>query len=464
MAVNKETVCFVLNGGAGSTSNAGGATKAAWDAGSPSDFMSATGAPIVTDTTCTLGSDGVGSVNTRISGSSSLIFDSIVNGTVAYVSFDATAITDGYENGYYEVQRVDGESGQLDLLDCTYTASAGTCDIWIGGAFDDLNNCANADIMNAEVYTRTCYVQGDVLNQTAGIVISAGGNDGNDGNIWKQIIGVDENWNRLPVGEYVTYDSSGSGATGLGTHGILISTTGTYVYGIAQKYPAGSDTTPASYYCLYSSGSRAIFENCYGEGGYFCLRILGLAVSCVAVNPYVYGFFSGTHGVSYRNCSVIGGAYSTNASGFYVSGAGNSFDNCLVVDVKNGIQNFGTSYYYIINNCTFVRCSGSGVYSSAASSAACVAIANCLFIDDGVGGKAIDMNLFAHYENYNICDHSLANSGFKGVNSYYGLDLSDVLTDINNGDYSINTNSTVAQQYIIGKGTPLIYSLDNPSA
>jgi hypothetical protein len=458
MAVNKETVCFVLNGGAGSTSNAGGATKAAWDAGSPSDFMSATGAPIVTDTTCTLGSDGVGSVNTRISGSSSLIFDSIVNGTVAYVSFDATAITDGYENGYYEVQRVDGESGQLDLLDCTYTASAGTCDIWIGGAFDDLNNCANADIMNAELYTRTCYVRGNV-EQTATVSILSGGGTGQN---HKRFIGVndDSTWSAVSYGSYVEYDASAVSG-GLESYNFNIDVENYYLWGFAGLYPGGdalANTQGQTPFRLSGSGCVA---NCKGVAGYHNFMVAGyvMVVSCVAIDARVNNYYLTTYGATANRClSYFTGR--SGGTGYFMSQIGAVISNCIAVKGVRGAY-VSSNYGKVIDNCTFIHCiSGISINNGNAR----VHVSNCLFFKYDTTDYAIELTAGYLSEDYNICDHSLANSGFKGTNSYYGLDLSDVLTDINNGDYSINTNSTVAQQYIIGKGTPLIYSLDNPSA
>jgi hypothetical protein len=114
---------------------------------------------------------------------------------------------------------------------------------------------------------------------------------------------------------------------------------------------------------------------------------------------------------------------------------------------------------YGINNCTFVGC-GVGIYLAGTSTIS-MNITNCLFIDNGVGGKAIQsLNGRSYHEDYNVCDHSLANSGFSGMHSVYGADLSGVLMDIANGDYSLNYGSANAIAYVIDKGAPHIVELD----
>lgn len=198
-ASDEATVCFVWNGGAGTSSIAGGCTQAAYDAQSQdaSDFMSINndGAPIVTgDDSAVTNSGGV--LNVNHDGGTA-----IITGTVAYVDFSAT-----YTDGYYECANVD--TANVTLVGTTYDADT-TCDIWIGGAFDAVQNASDAAIMNAAAYTRTCLVRGNAT-AAARIDIDTGG--GTIGVSWKKLICVNSSW--VNDGTRVVYDASGTDFAG----------------------------------------------------------------------------------------------------------------------------------------------------------------------------------------------------------------------------------------------------------
>lgn len=456
MSVAKETVCFVFNGGAGATVNAGGVTKAAWDAHNhdASKFMQANGAPICsqgsgTSDACRVYEQEGGPYDGKVRvDAQSPVFGDVVAGSVAFIDFASV-----YDSGYYEV--VSGGAYTLFVIDLEYIANT-DCDIWVGGAFPGIQAASESDLMNAESYTRTCLVRGDVA-QTVGVSISTG--QPTVGNAMKRFIGVSDNdsWVPVPYGSYVMYDASASG--GLGAAGFTFTVGGVYMFGIGQKYPSGP--VPPVHRCFQGQANHVLFENCYAEGGADGFYTRGSFISCTAKNCRNTGFYVDVHGGGCYYCSVIAGEYSSYMSGFRSGGAGTVFVGCLVVGGAYGIVNLSASYSYLISNCTFIGVTGYCIDLDTYTANTGVTIRNCLFIKNGGPGVvAIKADGQWYSEDYNVADIAAANCNFHGEHSLTADDgvnfsIDSPLVDIAAGNYDINYDSLNARTYLIEKGAPI---------
>jgi hypothetical protein len=197
-----DTVSFIWNaGGSSLNANGAGATQAAWDAGSPSDFIGSDGEAISaadthngSQTACTVTTSGGGHpLITKANG-----FTNVVSGTIAFVVFDAI-----YDTGYYIATAVNANS--IELGDIAYSADT-TCDIYVGGAALNLS-AVTGDIGDASTQNRRFFIRGD--EQLSGDQsISNGGS----ASTLLSIYGVDASWARITPTR--TTPTGGSNADG----------------------------------------------------------------------------------------------------------------------------------------------------------------------------------------------------------------------------------------------------------
>ncbi len=158
VAPNEDTV--IVCGGLGTMAdaaqlNGGGATKAVWDAGSPSDFIDTNGGPKQADTGCTYDHTGNGEGERHITKAASNIGNGVTVGTLAYVS--GTNIT----AGIYEITAViDNDT----VLVANIVASGDNADtvINVGGAIDTIQNVFDEVANNAALFSRYIYINGIV--------------------------------------------------------------------------------------------------------------------------------------------------------------------------------------------------------------------------------------------------------------------------------------------------------------
>ena len=144
----KDTVMVV--GGLGncsgrSTLNGGGATKAAWDAGSPSDFIGANGAPVDFCAAGTIDTDGG---NVRITDAGS--FTNVVNGAIVLCIFTATYASDRYE--------VLSHTDNSITIDLAWSTDVPTAYAAVGGAVNSLQEAL--DLNDGVTYNRFIYISG----------------------------------------------------------------------------------------------------------------------------------------------------------------------------------------------------------------------------------------------------------------------------------------------------------------
>lgn len=163
-APNEDTVVIV--GGLGTQAdknslNGGGATKVAWDAGSPSDFIGTNGGTITADTAVTYS-------NGTTTFSKTGIGTGVTVGTLAYVS--GTNIT----AGIYEVT-----ARTNDTIVCANIVAVGDNTdsvVNVGGALDTLQNALDNDVNNATLYNR--YIYDNIATETIAATIDHDTNSG----------------------------------------------------------------------------------------------------------------------------------------------------------------------------------------------------------------------------------------------------------------------------------------------
>lgn len=149
----KDTV--FVNGGLGNqtgqnSNNGGGATKAAWDAGSPSDFIGATGGPITSDTNAAF---DYGNKTITATG----IGVGVTVGTLC--SCDDGAAEASFFTGIYEVTAVaDNVLTFANIsLSGVDTDQANGVSCYVGGAFDDLQDSLDNSLNDGTNYNRYIY-------------------------------------------------------------------------------------------------------------------------------------------------------------------------------------------------------------------------------------------------------------------------------------------------------------------
>jgi hypothetical protein len=206
-----ETVVFVGGRGskAGDANAGGGASRSAWKdsqglnktlanvMGANGEPLSASGAWGGSGNACNVTNNGSGYC--RISATGYGFFSNCKVGLIANVNFAAT-----YADGRYRVIAVDGSNGDwIDILE--NHSSDTTCDVKVGGAFDNLQRAL--DNSNAGTYSVWIYTnKGETLAASIDCDVGEGSNSDN---AWKRVIGIDDNGDELTEGSYVDYDGNG---------------------------------------------------------------------------------------------------------------------------------------------------------------------------------------------------------------------------------------------------------------
>ncbi len=340
----KDTVHFV--GGLGTQAdkhadNGGGATKAAWDAGSPSDFIDTNGGPITSDTNCTY--DHAGKLIQKAG-----IGTGVTVGTLAYVS--GTNIT----TGNYEVTSVlDSNRIICSGIDSTDNNADTTCNV--GGAFDLLQTAIDNDSTNAVAYNRTILTN---LAETPGATIGVDtGGPSLGANFWKRYIGCDSSMVKRARGQYVTIDSS---ASAIAT--IEYSQKNSYTWGIHFTAQAGQSAILYGGVAAEEQGYNTIFENCIMDGGDIGVEDVGLhgKEGLVLVDCIVEGTAYGLD-ISYNivcvGCVIRGGTVGVD---IYITSESGTFYLCVFDGGTTGIRSDG-DYALNVFNCLFYNQSGKGI-------------------------------------------------------------------------------------------------------
>jgi len=352
-------------------------------------------------------------------------FVNAVSGMYVYCDFQAA-----HANGRYHIQRIDDDSILLDTLGYIGEESV----TWVlGGAVPATYNVAAYDLedvldsaigsaadknVNIYVYLSAAYQLTEQINIDS---------NGGTGVYRKRIIGSDVNYAPLALGSYIRFIDDADASAG---NIFEVTVENITMENISAENPAGplvTDVPSTSEYCFdcASSTYETVLRNCRAISGYFGFDMgaSGSLVDCVAYDSRVSEARCSGVGVS-----VIGGYYECDRN--LARGA----DYCL---------NF-SSYGAKAIGVTLVGGDVAGVHTVANSSAL---VLNCTFIDqtttciksDHAGGLVLAFNNIFNvadqvndtvftvvgsiYEDYNITDATLANSGFTrpGTNSVAAL-------------------------------------------
>lgn len=147
----------------GDSKNGGGATKEAWDAGAPTDFIGKDGDAIAVAFSATISDNGGGKVRITEIGSGE-DFRDVLQGTLVNCIFTG----DIYADGIYEV--IDNNPSDYNIIDIelAYINSNPVVDCYCGGAFGDLQNIFDNPVndgatvgQDAAAHNRYIYVNGD---------------------------------------------------------------------------------------------------------------------------------------------------------------------------------------------------------------------------------------------------------------------------------------------------------------
>ena len=439
-----ESVHFAYNEGVNSDdNNGGGATKTAWDGGSPTDFMNADGGPTSTSDTwddsqsaCITEAATGGEIQLDNNGSDG--FAACVSGSLAYVEFSNPAYTDGY----YVITVVDDDN--IFLNNTTHGISY-YADVRVGGAKKTMFGAVDNDGADAESYNKHVLVRGD---ETLGANVTLSDVYGGGLNSFKTMAGADSSW--VPVDWYTDGDDVDTFPTiNTGTYRIINYSTSTLWYGINVS----GATAFASMYESTSSADRSLVANCKmvntnGTGSTF-------RGYCALQHCYLRG--ASTENVAYIQSSLISDCmFESTYNGVHSKGVlqinagftATSIDSCIFVGASQGVGLYIGSLANItalkIRNCTFYNLD-TGIYFSSAMA------------DGTNGGLVITGNLFHTIDEYAVENTYYATenfspwcygNGFYNATNKYRVIVPSILTDLDitcsvdpfvgSGDLSLN--------------------------
>lgn len=441
MTLAEDTVHFV--GGLGDQSgrdalNGGGATRTAYAAGSPSDFMNNDGQPTsntaawdTNQTGCTVTDNGGGKI--RIT-KGPLGFIGCVDGTIANVEFiDAT-----YTDGRYEITFV--SVSEVDLLAIAYDSNK-TCDIKIGGAFDLLQTAIDNDSTNAALYTRTILTN---LAESLGVEIdvdTGGGTKSDD--TWFRIVGCDEDMIPLASGSYLVIDST--------DHVFEQKTFNNfYVENIDMQPGAGkisflsADPPPSDTY-------NHVFKNCKFTNGRYSIDQLYstniVCIDCVFDTPtsHVFNCTVAAKTLTLINC-VIKAAAGQQIFRWVATTTALILVGCDFIDGSFGDIQYGANTTTIfITGCTFYN-QTVDVLNLNSANISLVAYNNILMLDDNAAGiRAVEWTAGSvAYMDYN-CAYS--DSGALDTTPYdnpsaqyhnaHSIEVDPLMVDPANDDFKL---------------------------
>lgn len=324
-APNEDTV--VVCGGLGDMSNAaelngGGATKAVWDAGSPSDFINTNSGPITTDANAafdygnkTIAATGIGT--------------GVTVGTLCYL--DDGAAEASFFTGIYEVTTVAANlltfaNIELSGVD-TDQANGVTCNV--GGAIDTLEHVFDNPVNNAALYNRYIYINGIVSDNDGAITLTASVDfDVNAGSTTTQIIVVCYNSTLSAEGTIIITTAASL------TNGLFYFFDKNFYY--LQNFDFNGGGAGKADYCIRGAGQDyLICENCtfqnapdvaavYSDGDFWML------INCELKDSGA-GFKAGGSDQSYAriiDCSV----HDNTNDGIFLDNPNCQVTGCLVYD------------------------------------------------------------------------------------------------------------------------------------
>ncbi|KKN74435.1 hypothetical protein LCGC14_0390550 [marine sediment metagenome] len=393
VAPNENTV--IVCGGLGTMANAaqlngGGATKAAWDAGSPSDFINTNGGPITNDTGVTYDHTGNGEGERHLSKAG--LGTGVTVGTLAYVS--GTNIT----AGIYEITGVpDGDA----ILCANIVASDDNADsvVNVGGAIDTLQNVFDEVANNAALFSRYIYING--------IVSDADGT--------------------IPVGVAIDID-------------VNVGTTTTMVIVVGYNVTL---TAESQVVLQATADINAILSFSKAAGLYWLIRSIDFdAAGAGKANYCVLGVSSMDDYVALEDCifrgavdqsaiSMLGDNWSVYNSD--ISGSGGGF-------VSGGTDGINSH----VVGCSIHDNTGDGIHIEASGSQI---INNIVYDNTGVG-----INLTTQITNTvvmgNTCYINDGDNMRIPADAYYGIVINNVCVG-STGGYGFNLNSHPSLEHII---------------
>ena len=360
MAVAKDTVIVV--GGLGTqsgkhTDNGGGATRAAWDAGSPSDFMDVGdgGAKSEEDhwggsqTACVVDNhSGYNKVTISKAGYS---FLGCTVGSIANVEFAGV-----YSDGRYEVLAI-LDSNVTVVIDLPYSSDT-TCDIRVGGTLDTLQNALDKPINDAASYNRYIYDNITTETITATIDVDTYGGSSNT-----RVIVKAANSSCVVDGTRVivtTDQNLGGGGLGL----LSFTSASTYTQWWYVDFNAGG--ADKADYCIYNAADQTssyyhVFHDCIFRGA--------------ADETGVW--------IESSNWTLFGCEVHNNGNGVWMDSTSGGAVGCSIHD--NTGYGLKLSFYYIfISNCLVYDNGGNGIHGDSACDMACIT-GNLIFGNTGHG-------------------------------------------------------------------------------
>lgn len=476
----KDTVCVV--GGLGTQaaangSNGGGATKTAWDAGSPSDFIGTNGAAKFSSIDVVY--DHTGGAGERLLTKANIGLG-ITVGTLAWV--EGTNIT----AGRYEITSVIDNNNiccaNIDATDDTADAI-----VYIGGSLPTLQGALDAALNNAASYNR--YIYDNVATETITATINVN-TYGGSATTRVFVIGYNATLT-LPADIIITTN------TDLTTNALLKITTVDFLYFEHIDFSCGGAAANKGGYGVYAAatadGQATTFYKCTFRGaeidGVNMRSTASIFIDCKFFLNGRYGFANGAGGTNFQlwHCeihdNISNGVHLISTTGW----AGQEVKNCIIYDngghgicyataaqggnaiigntiygnTNNGIDFLSTSgTFYVYNN----SCVGNGGYGYDLNGG----IASKIFTFFGYNHSSV--NVSGHYSEgadgtftalcngNNQADTAAANTIFTnvgdGTEDFTPLTGSDL---VNNAlaPMSATTNDIGAIQEASGGGTDI---------
>ena len=357
VAPAKDTVCVV--GGLGTQANkdadnGGGATKTAWDAGSPSDFIATNGGPITSETADGTAYDHTGNGSGERCLTETGIGTGVTVGTLISI-YDTGANVD---DGIYEITNVvDADNVLVANINAT---DDDTVSYRVGGALDALQNALDEPLNNAASYNRYIYTNLAETLTAAIDVDTYGGSNTTD------VVVKGANSSCVVDGTRPVITGNASVASGL----LSFTNTSTYTQWWYLDFNAGGANKFD--YGIYNAAAQSTsklhsFYDCIIRGA---LDVTGMYIRSATwsiISCKIYGNGEGIHargtGTKLNGCSIHD---NTNDGVDWLSGNG-SIANCLIYDnTSEGITGDADADYNLFEGNTIFGNGSHGVTFSSA--------------------------------------------------------------------------------------------------
>lgn len=397
---SKDSIFFIggMGSKAGDANAGGGATLEAWNDPAKldnqiSNVVGSNGSPLSdaaawdgSQTACTISQSGGGKV--VIHPDTSEWFEDCKEGLIANVEFSGT-----YDNGRYEVLEV-YEEGTYIVIDLAFISLGPTCDVKVGGAFDELQTSIdNTDADAASPHKVDILTNKPKTYAGAGDQIDLDTGYGNrTADTWKTIIGVDDSGVELAKGSYVTFDVNEQDCCGFVFDGDNIRLKHLYAKDAGGAARDGFLVNPTA--ARYGN----VLEDCSSTGCRYGIYVSTLNARCVTVKG---GYYKADSYAIYQSagwaleligcvferssaaavirlsyygrfcvdgCLIKGNGVATYAiqQGHYMSFL--TVRNCIFYDVVNGIYTYDMSRLTQYNNICIVHSAGGFFFNRTAGS------------------------------------------------------------------------------------------------